>query len=120
MLAVFVGVLTLGLLIHYAKRKLKREGSICSCHHLTDKQYSITKDKFLIFHHAGEDLLRFDLGTNSKDDSTAHNKEDKLQKLGNKEVKFPLFSFKSVAAATENFSAANKLGEGGFGPVYKV
>ena len=37
-----------------------------------------------------------------------------------KEVKMPLFSFKSVAAATDNFSDANKLGEGGFGPVYKV
>ena len=32
----------------------------------------------------------------------------------------PLFSLKSVSAATDNFSDANKLGEGGFGPVYKV
>ena len=32
----------------------------------------------------------------------------------------PLFSFVSVAAATNNFSDDNKLGEGGFGPVYKV
>jgi len=37
-----------------------------------------------------------------------------------KEVKLPLFSFQSVAAATDNFSHANKLGEGGFGPVYKA
>ncbi|MCD9643239.1 hypothetical protein HAX54_030537 [Datura stramonium] len=29
------------------------------------------------------------------------------------------FSFSSVAAATDNFSEANKLGQGGFGPVYK-
>ncbi|KAL0001042.1 hypothetical protein SO802_014823 [Lithocarpus litseifolius] len=36
-----------------------------------------------------------------------------------KEVKMPLFSLKSVSAATENFSDANKLGKGGFGPVYK-
>ena len=32
----------------------------------------------------------------------------------------PLFSFTSVSAATDNISDANKLGEGGFGPVYKV
>ena len=36
------------------------------------------------------------------------------------EVKMPLFSFKSVSTATDNFSDANKLGEGGFGSVYKV
>ncbi|GAV67414.1 Pkinase domain-containing protein/S_locus_glycop domain-containing protein/B_lectin domain-containing protein/Pkinase_Tyr domain-containing protein/PAN_2 domain-containing protein/DUF3403 domain-containing protein [Cephalotus follicularis] len=32
---------------------------------------------------------------------------------------FPLFSFSLVAAATNNFSEENKLGQGGFGPVYK-
>nr|KYP44177.1 Cysteine-rich receptor-like protein kinase 10 [Cajanus cajan] len=41
-------------------------------------------------------------------------------KVEKKEVKLPLFSFVSVAAATDNFSDANKLGEGGFGPVYKA
>ncbi|KAL0315366.1 UNVERIFIED_CONTAM: Receptor-like serine/threonine-protein kinase SD1-7 [Sesamum radiatum] len=30
-----------------------------------------------------------------------------------------VFSFAQVAAATDNFSCENKLGEGGFGPVYK-
>lgn len=30
------------------------------------------------------------------------------------------FSFCGVAAATNNFSDKNKLGEGGFGPVYRV
>ncbi|KAI8557704.1 hypothetical protein RHMOL_Rhmol04G0030500 [Rhododendron molle] len=37
-----------------------------------------------------------------------------------KEVDLPWFSFSSVSAATENFSDVNKLGEGGFGPVYKA
>ncbi|XP_042520162.1 putative G-type lectin S-receptor-like serine/threonine-protein kinase At1g61610 isoform X3 [Macadamia integrifolia] len=31
----------------------------------------------------------------------------------------PLFDFDCVAVATSNFSDANKLGQGGFGPVYK-
>ena len=31
-----------------------------------------------------------------------------------------LFSFASVLAATDNFSTENKLGQGGFGPVFKV
>lgn len=30
------------------------------------------------------------------------------------------FSFDTVIAATNNFSSTNKLGEGGFGSVYKV
>ncbi|XP_077243376.1 G-type lectin S-receptor-like serine/threonine-protein kinase At4g27290 isoform X2 [Tasmannia lanceolata] len=36
-----------------------------------------------------------------------------------KGMEFPLFDLGTVVAATENFSDAKKLGEGGFGPVYK-
>ena len=32
----------------------------------------------------------------------------------------PLFDFSTIAAATNNFSIENKLGEGGFGSVLKV
>lgn len=45
---------------------------------------------------------------------------DKGAKVKKKEVKLPLFSFVSVSSATNSFSDANKLGEGGFGPVYKA
>jgi len=31
-----------------------------------------------------------------------------------------LFNYTSVMAATSGFSSENMLGEGGFGPVYKV
>ena len=31
-----------------------------------------------------------------------------------------LFDFERVVAATNNFHLSNKLGQGGFGPVYKV
>ena len=31
-----------------------------------------------------------------------------------------MYNFDSILIATNNFSSTNKLGEGGFGPVYKV
>ena len=31
-----------------------------------------------------------------------------------------LFKFKTLEGATSSFSVTNKLGQGGFGPVYKV
>ncbi|XWS68546.1 hypothetical protein CRYUN_Cryun04dG0099400 [Craigia yunnanensis] len=34
-------------------------------------------------------------------------------------IEVPFFHLESILAATENFSNANKLGQGGFGPVYK-
>lgn len=32
----------------------------------------------------------------------------------------PFYSFNAISVATNNFSEENKLGQGGFGPVYKV
>jgi hypothetical protein len=36
------------------------------------------------------------------------------------DMELPLFPFSAIADATNNFSVNNKLGEGGFGPVYRV
>lgn len=36
------------------------------------------------------------------------------------DFELPLFEFARIAKATNNFSNNNKLGEGGFGPVYMV
>ena len=44
---------------------------------------------------------------------------DKLRRA-KKSQDCELFSFSDIVAATGNFALANKLGEGGFGPVYKV
>ncbi|CAL5393197.1 unnamed protein product [Camellia sinensis] len=60
---------------------------------------------------AGEDLMLFDIGTSIGTSKSLIG--------GKKEVDLPLFSFASVSLATDNFSDTNKLGEGGFGPVYK-
>ena len=62
--------------------------------------------------------MMFDLDLNLKADPV-NNKRTKGSKR--KEVdQLPLFSFSSVSTATNKFSDANRLGEGGFGPVYKV
>ncbi|KAH6761494.1 hypothetical protein C2S52_018927 [Perilla frutescens var. hirtella] len=37
-----------------------------------------------------------------------------------KEIELPLFGLATIAAATNNFSNENKIGQGGFGPVYKA
>lgn len=36
------------------------------------------------------------------------------------EFELPLFQLSTITRATNNFSDNNKIGEGGFGPVYKV
>ncbi|CAN6574392.1 unnamed protein product [Malus baccata var. baccata] len=37
----------------------------------------------------------------------------------NNDAELPIFGLRAIIAATNNFAEANKLGEGGFGPVYK-
>lgn len=69
-----------------------------------------------------EDILLFDADmsiTNSN--SEIFGSENSNSGIGRrKDACLPLFSFASVSLATDNFSIENKLGEGGFGPVYKV
>ena len=43
-----------------------------------------------------------------------------LSEEDRKDLDVPFFEFKRILSATDNFSLANKLGQGGFGPVYKV
>jgi hypothetical protein len=40
--------------------------------------------------------------------------------LGKSETELNIFSFNQIVAVTNDFCEENKLGEGGFGPVYKV
>ena len=74
----------------------------------------------VIVHCSGEDLVQLDLGTTIKSENLEQLEENKRGDIKKKEVKMPLFSFASVSPATDNFSDTNKLGEGGFGPIYKV
>lgn len=45
---------------------------------------------------------------------------DQFKEDDKTDIDVPFFDLKSILVATENFSEANKLGKGGFGPVYKV
>jgi hypothetical protein len=69
---------------------------------------------------SSNNLLLFDFDTELHAINDGMNIENNTRKREKKDVKLPLFSYKSILAATNNFSAVNKLGEGGFGPVYKV
>jgi len=40
--------------------------------------------------------------------------------LEGRSSEFMIYDFSQVSEATANFSEENKLGQGGFGPVYKV
>ena len=41
-------------------------------------------------------------------------------RIEEKSSEFTLFDLSQLLQATENFSEGNRLGQGGFGPVYKV
>ncbi|KAK3427067.1 hypothetical protein EUGRSUZ_F03371 [Eucalyptus grandis] len=51
-----------------------------------------------------------------KDDGSESGDNSECQK---EDLELPVFDLGTVAIATNNFSEENKLGEGGFGPVYK-
>lgn len=57
-------------------------------------------------------------------DSERHVKDlidsGRFQEDDAKGIDVPFFDFESILAATDYFSNTNRLGQGGFGPVYKV
>ncbi|KAL5737862.1 hypothetical protein ACOSP7_030623 [Xanthoceras sorbifolium] len=65
-----------------------------------------------------QDMLLFDINMSTSTGTNELSDRDRA-KGKSKDPGLPLFSFSSVSAATDNFSIDNKLGEGGFGPVYK-
>lgn len=69
---------------------------------------------------SSKDLQYYDFFKSSSNATLDERNKNKLTIAEERDVELPLFSFKSVSAATQNFSVENKLGQGGFGPVYKV
>jgi len=45
---------------------------------------------------------------------------DFTEETQEEDLELPLFDLETVSAATDKFSFKNKIGQGGFGPVYKV
>lgn len=58
-----------------------------------------------------QDLLLNQVVISSKRDYSAEKTDD---------LELPLFDFETIVRATDNFPDYNKLGQGGFGIVYKV
>ncbi|KAL1804503.1 hypothetical protein ACET3Z_033150 [Daucus carota] len=69
---------------------------------------------------AGENIFHHNWEISSKQNTDSASISTSTPPRGDKKVSnLPKFSFSSISAATNNFSSENKLGEGGFGPVYK-
>ncbi|XP_058194706.1 cysteine-rich receptor-like protein kinase 10 [Rhododendron vialii] len=54
-----------------------------------------------------------------KRDDVNSSQTDILPSKGDENTSLPIFSVVTIAEATNNFSRSNKIGEGGFGPVFK-
>ncbi|KAA8541809.1 hypothetical protein F0562_022961 [Nyssa sinensis] len=64
-------------------------------------------------------MLFYELGDDSASSTIEGTAKQHRNKDGKMRHELQLYSFESIAAATDNFSSVHKLGEGGFGPVYK-
>ena len=67
--------------------------------------------------YTGFELVVHDLG-NGEAIEYGNTTQDATSRVNLEDI--PLFKYEELANATDNFSEANKLGKGGFGPVYKV
>ena len=76
------------------------------------KKFAFLKELSYFFHaNASLVILGTTKGSQRMDYDNVGGKED---------MELPIFDLVAIVNATDNFSNNNKLGEGGFGPVYKV
>lgn len=69
-----------------------------------------------------DDILDYSgiMGLQARRTDNLQGEEELVWDLEGKNPEFSVFEFDQVLEATSNFSEVNKLGEGGFGAVYKV
>ncbi|KAK4347062.1 hypothetical protein RND71_033401 [Anisodus tanguticus] len=112
-------------LVFPGKQKLKRALIICSavfsCLFFGFALFCFLKPKIYQTGQKRKGARSFSLGDHSRNISKDYTIEGFY--LGNlkKEdpIELPLIEFELIATATNNFNVDNKLGEGGFGPVFK-
>ncbi|CAN6691217.1 unnamed protein product [Malus baccata var. baccata] len=99
---VFSGLLLVGCYIRRSRKKF--EGKLTYPHHLSNIEF-----KFLTTMSISTTCEKTEIRQRDQDNEGARNGE----------LELPLFELTTLVSATDNFSSNNKLGEGGFGPVYK-
>ncbi|KAK9118569.1 hypothetical protein Scep_016662 [Stephania cephalantha] len=67
----------------------------------------------------GQDLLSYDFNASTHALNTDSSNANNSISGGRWDVELPLFNLESISISTNDFNDSNKLGQGGFGPVYK-
>ncbi|KAI7724671.1 hypothetical protein M8C21_021482 [Ambrosia artemisiifolia] len=100
----------------------------CSCTAYTNSDISVTGSGCLLWFGDLIDIRKFAINGDtlyirmrpSEIGISIHEFEHDLEnRSGERDLELPLFGLSTLHKATNNFSMNNKLGEGGFGPVYK-
>ncbi|KAJ9179163.1 hypothetical protein P3X46_010982 [Hevea brasiliensis] len=81
--------------------------------------YFIQRRNRMAENDAEQEILPCELEANATD-SSGTGKLNEVKRDWKKSNELHFFSFESIVSATNNFAAANKLGEGGFGLVFKT
>ncbi|KAI8525261.1 hypothetical protein RHMOL_Rhmol13G0216800 [Rhododendron molle] len=64
-------------------------------------------------------LNNFEIYTAQRLEVASQRVQENIQSTVEEDLELPLFDLATISTATNNFSYENKIGEGGFGPVYK-
>lgn len=106
----FCFIVWLGLVKRHIKGLLRK----CNCTHKSLRLFRFIYTLHQHYLKGLDKLCLLNLGKLSSQED-----EELVWGIG-RSPEFKLFDFSEVSNATNNFSDENKLGQGGFGPVYKV